>query len=130
VENILSVIASVVLISFDVRFLQDPSTCFRPGNICYDLTNWNIWWNIYDDDIHNANLIAIKVQLSCAVIMLALCLLFIVIYIYTIVKVRAKSASIYPQATIELRPQEPLVSPPPIPVWSEQPPAWPPSSNF
>ena len=131
VENILSVIASIVLIYFDAKFLQNPSTCYWPYDLCLDDywdLNSGIWWNIYDFDGPKAKIIAVKVQLSCAAIMLALCLLFIVVYIYTSLKVKAGPTSIDPRNTIELRPQQ-RPPPPQIPVWVE-PPVWSPSSNY
>jgi hypothetical protein len=126
-------IASIVLIYFDAQFLHDPRTCYWPGDICYNNywdTTWSAWWTSFDYDIQKAKLTAIKVQLACTSIMLASCLFFMVIYIYTSVKVKSRLASVNPQTTFELRPQQPFAPPPPIPVWSEQPPAWPPSSTF
>ena len=124
-------IASSVLIYFDTQFLYDPRGCYWPGDMCYynywDIS-WNVWWNSYDIPI--VKMTAIKIQLACTAVMLALCLFFLVIYIYTSVKVKSGLTMVSPQNTFELRPQQPLAPPPPIPVWSEQSPAWPPSSTF
>jgi hypothetical protein len=128
IENILSAIASSILLYYDARFLRNPYTCLWPGNLCSSIY-WNIGWTtFYDSYLLNAKLIAIKVQLSCAAIMLFLSVLFIVIYIYTSLKVGARSRSIDPQATIELTHRQPL-APPLNPVWSTQTSAWPPPTN-
>jgi hypothetical protein len=121
-ENILSAIASSILLYYDVRFIKEPWVCHWPGRICSDYDwsfTWSTWWNKYNIDIRHAKLIAIKVQLSCATIMLALCLLFILIYIYARSKFKAKLATIYPQDTIELSPQQQF-SPPITSTWSGQ----------
>jgi hypothetical protein len=130
VENILSVIASSILLYYDAQFLRNPYTCLWPGDLCYTVwgTGWNTTWNVYDFDLLNAKLIVIKVQLSCAAIMLFLSVLFIVIYAYTSLKVGARSTSVDPQATIELTHQQPL-APPLNPVWSTPTSVWPPPTN-
>jgi len=113
VENILSAIASCILVYYDVQFIQEPWKCLWPGSICSDNHwnfTWSTWWNKYNIDTEHAKLIAIKGQLSCAAIMLALCVLFILIYIYTRSKVGARLATIYPQDTIELSSEQQFLS--------------------
>lgn len=131
VENILSLIASIVLLVYDARFLRNPYTCLWPYGICDDIywdIDWSAWWNFYTDDIYRVKLIAIKVQLACAAMMLFLNVVFIAIYIYTSWKVRTELKRIDPQVTIELRNQQ-FLAPPPVPIWSNQPPAWTPPTN-
>jgi hypothetical protein len=131
VENILSVAASSVLLYYDVKFLEEPSMCFWPGKICTE-ADWNIisssWWENYDIDIYNAKLIAIKAQLSCAIIMLVLCLVFILRYIYVSFIVRTRMTVIAPQNAIEFMPRQPLPHPS-MPAWVIQMPVWSPPTN-
>jgi hypothetical protein len=118
VENILSIIASIVLLYYDAQFLHEPRTCFWPQTIC-DITNgyssYGLWWyGLYGYHYQN-KLIAIKMQLACAAVMLAVSLAYIIIYIYTSLKVQAKSTSVDPEQIFELRHTQ--MPPPPVPVW-------------
>ena len=101
--------------------------------MCNDIY-WNViyddWWNINYFNIARAKLIAIKVQLACAVIMLALSVTFIAIYIYTSSKVNSRSRSIAPRSEIEIGTFSPQAPPPPITVWSRQASGWPPSTKY
>jgi hypothetical protein len=134
IANILSVIASSILLYCDARFLQEPWTCLWPGNMCFDTDwdfIWSTWWNNNYIDNQHAKLIAIKTQLSCAAIMLALNVIFIVIYIYTSLKVRARLTIIDPQNPIELNSEEQIPPPPPpISNWLVQPSVWHPQLNI
>ncbi len=133
IENILSIIASSILLHYDARFVREPWTCLWPGKLCYDIDwsfNWSIWQNNYDFDIQNAKLIAIKAQLACAAIMLVLCMVFLLIYFYTSLKVGTRLTTVNPQDAIELRLQQQFSPPPPIPAWSTQVSVWPMPSKF
>ncbi|CAF2459912.1 unnamed protein product [Rotaria sp. Silwood2] len=127
VENILSMIASCVLLYYESQFLLYPSTCFWPYSICR-LSSWDLSWGAFVGysifDIQRYKLIAIKVQLSCAAIMLALSVLFFLIYLYAILNVKSKSRGIQPQGAMELQPQQRTLQPPPNVVLIGQPPSW------
>ncbi|CAF1122095.1 unnamed protein product [Adineta ricciae] len=111
VENILSIIASCILLGYDAKFINQPDTCLWSAYACRD----GIWtgtlgtlWSSFGTDTMKAKLVALKLQLACAVLMLFVSLLFVAIYIYTSLKVRKETVMIQPQTTIQ------LVSPPPI----------------
>ncbi|CAF2117056.1 unnamed protein product [Rotaria magnacalcarata] len=106
VENVLSIIASSVLLYYDSQFLRYPNGCFWSFELCI-FSPISITWNFFSDyniiDLGEAKLIAIKAQLACAAVMLSLSVFFLIIYIYTALKVGSKQTSVAPHHGMELR---------------------------
>ncbi|CAF1460994.1 unnamed protein product [Rotaria sp. Silwood1] len=127
VENILSIIASCVLLYYDTRFLHYPLGCFWEYGMC-NSSYWSWTWSAFLGysvlNIMHFKLIAIKIQLTCAALMLALGVLFFLSYLYVIVKVRQNSNGINPQPVIELKPQQGPFQPPPNIILGGQPPSY------
>lgn len=108
VQNILSIVASAVLLYYDSKFLRGPLGCFWSYDLCYihilDF-HWDIWTNFSIYDVERAKLIAIKVQIACAAVMLVLSTSFVLIYMYATSEARKKQHVVSPQQDMELRPQ-------------------------
>ena len=113
-ENIISIIASIVLIVFDARYIGNPLECYWPKSACKDSFNTFGVADIYNlSSIETAQLKkhALNAQLACAVIMLVVSLAFVGCYIYTAIKVRGRIAVISEHVAMEM-------NQPPPPVWS------------
>ncbi len=129
IEHILSMIASSVLIYFDVQFLRNPLTCLWPKLLCQiDPLNitWSNFWFYYSSSTQKVKLTAVKIQLACAIIMLVTSVVFICLFIYTCVKIRAKAKTYRSQQQIELGHRQCSRSTP-VSVWLTQQNEWPPS---
>ena len=113
VENILSIIASCILLGYDAKFINQPYTCLWPAYACGD-GNWldtlGILWSVFNTDTMKTKLVVLKLQLTCAVLMLFVSLLFVAIYIYTTLKVRKETVMVQPQTNIQLVPPPPIIS--------------------
>jgi len=105
IEHILSIIASSILISFDAQFIHNPLTCLWPKYLCnIDSRNitWSNFWFYYNSSTQRLKLIAIKIQLSCGVVMLVTSIVFIGLFIYMYIQTRVKRRTFRPQQRIEL----------------------------
>ncbi|CAF3344057.1 unnamed protein product [Rotaria socialis] len=106
VENVLSIIASSVLLYYDTQFLRYPTACFWSFELCI-FSPISVAWHVFSGynifDLREAKLIAIRAQLACAAIMLSLSVFFFIIYIYTVLKVESKQTSVAPYRDMELR---------------------------
>ena len=93
--EILTFCCSIVLLAFDIIFLDNPYRCIFDHYISYScdlssLDESNTLWSFSGSSlsINTYKIPAIKGQLGGAVLMLATALLYIVLYIVTVVRVR------------------------------------------
>jgi len=129
IQHILSIVASSVLLFYDVLFLRQPNTCLWPNNLCDGAQlNLNFFGIILDisTDINWMKFTLIKIQITCAAVMIATCIVYIVIYIYTSIRVHTNNTVADPHTIIELG----RAQPPAPPYWPEPPRELPPSCEF
>lgn len=119
--HIISIIASSVLLYYDVLFIRNSFTCLWPNDFCnedqLDLHLFSIALST-STDIHPLKFILIKIQIACCIVMVIICVIYICIYLYTIIRVYTSKTVTDPQMTIELG----CIQSPPPPYWPTPPP--------
>jgi hypothetical protein len=129
VEHVMSIVASIVLLIYDVRFLWYPHTCLWSSEWCrkdsIDLHILRIKLRT-DTYIHWHRAILIELQIVCAIVMIGCCLVFIGIYLWTCFQVQKMNVIADLYANIELG----RIQAPPAPYWPASSRVLPASSEF
>lgn len=97
VENIISLIASAVLLYFNNLFLNNPYTCLFVTTYECSYSYYSTYYNstrsnnygIYSTTGYTVKLACIKAELACAAVMLTTCVIYLIIF--TVVAIRARN---------------------------------------
>jgi hypothetical protein len=100
---------SIVLLAFDIIFLQNSDKCFFTDSInncdLFSDYNYDSSWSFQGNylSISNNKVPAIKGQLAGAVLMLVTATIYIVMYIVTVVKIHRSQQLITPSGSMQLQ---------------------------
>jgi hypothetical protein len=96
VENILSIIAALVLISFDSIFINNPYICLYASDYNCNRSS-DLYHSIYDSSFYTVKTTVVKAQLACTAVIFVTNVIYIVIYIYLAIKARNNRSIVEPQ---------------------------------
>jgi hypothetical protein len=108
VENILSIIAALVLLYFDSLFLNNPYICLHGSvsdcNTYSYNSSYSDIYSIYSTTGYTVKMACIKAQLACAVVMFVTNVIYIIIFIIVVFKIRnlSNQVEMLQQGTVPL----------------------------